>query len=63
MADLRADPAALLRHLRTEGVLVATAGPQRVRFVLHRDVDDDGVQRCLAACRTFTPAAAPTSDP
>jgi hypothetical protein len=28
--------------------------------VLHRDVDDVMVQRCLDACRTFVPAASTT---
>lgn len=55
MCDLDGvDPTALLRHLRAHGVLAATSGPQRVRFVLHRDVDDAGVDACLAACRSFT---------
>ncbi len=63
MVDLVAGvPAALLSHLKAHGVLAAQAAPHRLRFVLHRDVDDDGVQRCLAACRTFVPdAATPTS--
>ncbi|MEO6595143.1 MAG: GntG family PLP-dependent aldolase [Planctomycetota bacterium] len=52
------DPLALLAHLQSHGVLAAKAGPRRIRFVLHRDVGDDGVQRCLSACRTFVPAVA-----
>lgn len=44
---------ALLLHLRARGVLASKAAPDRVRFVLHRDLDEDGVQRCLAACREF----------
>lgn len=58
------DPAAVLAHLQTHDVLAAKAGPQRIRFVLHRDVDDDGVARCLAACRSFatsTPIPIPTT--
>lgn len=62
MADLRhGEPEALLAHLRRHGVLAATAGPGRLRFVLHRDVDDAGVQRCLDACRSFARAIASTS--
>ncbi|MCC7397124.1 MAG: aminotransferase class I/II-fold pyridoxal phosphate-dependent enzyme [Planctomycetes bacterium] len=63
MLDLEpaASPDALLQHLRTAGVLAAKAGPRRVRFVLHRDVDDDGVARCLAACRDFRPNSSSTS--
>ncbi len=57
MADVpTADPKALLAHLREHQVLAARAGPRRIRFVLHRDVDDAGVQRCLSACRSFVPA-------
>lgn len=52
-------PAALLAHLKLHGVLAAAAGPQRVRLVLHRDVDDAGVDRCLKACCAFTPARHP----
>jgi threonine aldolase len=52
-----ADPAAVVAHLAAANVLAAKAGKHRIRFVLHRDVDDDCVQRCLDACRTFRPAA------
>lgn len=56
MVDLpNVTPTSLLVHLKSHGVLAAAAGPQRVRFVLHRDVDDQGVERCLAACRAFAP--------
>ena len=58
MCDLRAgEPAELVAHLKANGVLAAAAGPLRVRFVLHRDLDDAAVQRCLHACRGFRPAA------
>ncbi len=61
MLDLvDADPLALLAHLTAHDVLAAKAGPLRIRFVLHRDVDDVGVQRCLAACRSFQPGKAPS---
>ena len=40
-----------LKHLADQGVLASTAGPERIRFVLHRDLDDEMVQRCLDACR------------
>ncbi|MBL8730265.1 MAG: aminotransferase class I/II-fold pyridoxal phosphate-dependent enzyme [Planctomycetes bacterium] len=64
MADLRAgEPDQLQAHLQRCGVLAAGAGPRRLRFVLHRDVDDAMVQRCLDACRTFVPAASPTPSP
>jgi threonine aldolase len=69
MVDLPADragaePARVLAHLQAAGVLAATAGPRRLRFVLHRDVDDAAVQRCLDACATFPHGAtAPLSSP
>ena len=64
MCDLQAgDPAELLAHLKAHGVLAAKAGPRRLRFVLHRDLDDAAVQRCLHACRGYAPAAAVRSAP
>ncbi|MBL9078011.1 MAG: aminotransferase class I/II-fold pyridoxal phosphate-dependent enzyme [Planctomycetes bacterium] len=64
MADLRhGEPESLLAHLRRHGVLAGTAGPRRLRFVLHRDVDDAGVQRCLDACRAFAQATQASSQP
>lgn len=59
MCDLvGVEPAALLRHLAANAVLAATSGPTRIRFVLHRDLDDAAVQRCLDACRAFRTAPA-----
>lgn len=46
--------AAALEHLVGHGVLAATAGAERIRFVLHRDLDDEAVRRCLDACRAFS---------
>ncbi|MFN8826642.1 MAG: threonine aldolase family protein [Planctomycetota bacterium] len=64
MCDLRAgEPAELVAHLKAHGVLAAAAGPLRVRFVLHRDLDDAAVQRCLHACRSFRPAAPRSPNP
>jgi threonine aldolase len=48
------DPAALLDHLGSEGVLAGTIAPGVVRLVTHADVDDAGVER---ACKAL--AAAP----
>jgi len=50
---------AVLAHLRRGGVLASKAGTQRLRFVLHRDVGDDGVARCLSLCDGFQPATSP----
>ena len=46
------DPAALLAHLRDEGVLAGTIAPGVVRLVTHHDVDDDGVERARKALAT-----------
>jgi len=48
------DTAALLRHLRSEGVLAGTIAPRVMRLVTHADVDDAGIER---ACKAL--AAAP----
>ena len=44
-----ADTAALLAHLRSEGVLAGTIAPGVMRFVTHHDVDDAGVERATKA--------------
>ena len=44
------DPAGLLAHLRQEDVLADTIAPGVVRFVTHREIDDDGVAQ---ACRAI----------
>ena len=49
------DPAALLDHLASQGVLAGTIAPRRVRLVTHADVDDAGVERAVRAL-----AGAPT---
>jgi threonine aldolase len=46
------NPAALLSHLRSEGVVAGTIAPGVVRFVTHHDVDDDGVERAAKALST-----------
>jgi threonine aldolase len=43
------DPAGLLGHLASEGVLAGTVAPGVVRFVTHHDVDDEGLERALVA--------------
>jgi len=42
----------LLEHLRGEGVLAGTVAPGQIRLVTHRDVDDAGLERAVAALRT-----------
>jgi len=56
-------PEPLLSHLCERGVRAARAGADRIRFVLHRDLDEGAVERCLAACREFPAATAASSDP
>jgi threonine aldolase len=46
------DPAALIDHLRTEGVLAGTIAPGVLRFVTHCDVDDAGIERAAKAIAT-----------
>jgi threonine aldolase len=43
--------AALLEHLKAQGVLIT--GLYRLRFVTHLDVDAAGVDRAVAAVRSF----------
>lgn len=49
--EARAQSAALLAHLKAQGVLAT--GLYRLRFVTHLDVDAAGVDRAVAAVRTF----------
>jgi threonine aldolase len=51
------NPDKLLAHLASLGVLAHAIAPETVRFVTHRDVDDDGVSRAVTAL-----ADAPESD-
>ena len=44
-------PDKLLAHLEDHGVLAHAIAPETVRFVTHRDVDDAGVARAVAALR------------
>jgi threonine aldolase len=46
------DADALVAHLAGEGVLAGTIAPGVVRFVTHRDVGDDGVERARKALAT-----------
>lgn len=56
MLDLDAEQLQpVIAVLRNHDVLAAPAGATRIRFVLHRDLADDDVQRCLHACRQFQP--------
>jgi threonine aldolase len=45
------DPRALLSYLAGEGVLGVTLGPGLVRLVTHVDVDDEGIDRAVAAIK------------
>ena len=46
---LHPEPRALLDHLSAAGVLAGTISPGTVRLMTHHDVDDDGIERALAA--------------
>jgi hypothetical protein len=43
------DTDALLHHLSAEGVLATTIAPRVVRLCLHKDVDDEGLERAAKA--------------
>jgi len=45
------DPPSLLAHLAGEGVGAVTLGPRLIRLVTHADVDDDGIDRAVAALK------------
>ena len=45
-------PDALIGHLGAQGILAGTIAPGVVRLVTHKDVDDEGVERALAAIAT-----------
>lgn len=52
MLDLRSDrfgPDEVLERLAERGVLMVRFGPRRLRAVTHLDVDDEGIERALAA--------------
>jgi len=51
VGDARQRSAALLEHLKAQGVLIT--GLYRLRFVTHLDVDAAGVDRAVAAVRVF----------
>jgi len=54
MLQLQADSVTpLLAALEQRGVRASGVGAGRIRFVLHRDLDEDSVSRCLSACREF----------
>lgn len=46
------DHAALTLYLRDKGILIGGQRPT-IRLVLHKDIDDDGLERCCAAFRQF----------
>ncbi len=51
MVDLDGPAAPFCAALAEHGVRALAVAPQRVRFVLHRDVDDRDVARCIDAAR------------
>ncbi|MEX2540081.1 MAG: threonine aldolase family protein [Actinomycetota bacterium] len=48
-AVLGSDAPALIRSLKSEGVLAGPNSPTLVRFVTHQDVDSDGIDRAIEA--------------
>lgn len=51
-------PSDLITHLAKHGVHILALGPRLVRFVTHRDVTDEDVQRCREALPLWKPASA-----
>jgi threonine aldolase len=49
LAKARVDSAGLTQACAADGVLVSNLAPRRVRLVTHLDVDDDDIDRALAA--------------
>lgn len=47
-------PDELIAHLRGAGVLSGTVAPGVMRLVTHHDVDDAGIERAVAALRSYT---------
>lgn len=52
--------AVLVDHLAARGVRALAVGPDRLRFVTHRDLDEGAVELCLSAVAAW--AGAPHSD-
>jgi threonine aldolase len=52
------EPDKLLAHLEGHGVLAHAIAPETVRFVTHRDVDDEGIARAVDALADAPGAAA-----
>jgi threonine aldolase len=48
------DPRAVCEGMRSRGVLAMPAGPDRIRFVTHHEVEDEDVAAALAAFRACT---------
>jgi threonine aldolase len=56
-ADQGALPRNFVEQLDDRGVRVGLIDAQTVRFVLHKDVDDEGVERAIAAFTELEDAA------
>jgi threonine aldolase len=52
LAVARIDAAGLTEVCQSEGVLVSSLAPRRVRLVTHLDVDDEGAHRALSVIRS-----------
>jgi threonine aldolase len=48
---IRPEASKMAQRLAAEGVLIHALGPDKIRFVTHRDVNDEDVERVLAAMR------------
>ena len=49
------DAAAFAAKIKGHGVLMIPMGPKRIRAVFHLDIDDEGLQRAIEACKQELP--------
>ncbi|MDI6851488.1 MAG: GntG family PLP-dependent aldolase [bacterium] len=55
IAETKVDPQKILSHLQSRGILALQFGPGRIRFVTHKDVNEEDVERLLKALGDFRP--------
>jgi len=53
IAETTIDPEVILSYLRSKGILALQFGPGRIRFVTHKDVNEEDVERLISALKEF----------
>jgi threonine aldolase len=51
LPEIRADASVLIEELKKRGILAGQTGPRSIRLVLHYWIDDNGVEKTIAAFR------------